>query len=195
MSGDDVTSMQKQLVDMGYMSKTTGYYGDETKAAMKEFQSRNGLSADGLAGEKTYEMLYSPEAKESKSKAQKARTKANINKMIEVAKSKLGCRYVRGAKGPDKFDCSGFVYWCLKQAGVNQKYLTSSGWRSVSGYTKVSSISSLRRGDIIVFKGHVGIALGDGTMIDASSGNGKVVHRSCTGAWSQRNFICGWRIF
>ena len=72
---------------------------------------------------------------------------------------------------------------------------TSSGWKSVSGYTKVSSIGSLRRGDIIVFKGHVGIALGDGTMIDASSGNGKVVHRSCTGDWSYKNFICAWRIF
>ena len=119
----------------------------------------------------------------------------SLDRFISAAKSKLGCRYVRGAKGPDKFDCSGFVYWCLKQAGVNQKYLTSSGWRSVSGYTKVSSIGSLRKGDIIVFKGHVGIAMGDGTMIDASSNNGKVVHRSCTGNWSRENFICGWRIF
>ena len=78
---------------------------------------------------------------------------------------------------------------------MNQKYLTSSGWRSVSGYTKVTSLSSLQRGDIIVFRGHVGIAMGDGTMIDASSGNSRVIHRSCMGDWSKRNFICAWRIF
>ena len=78
---------------------------------------------------------------------------------------------------------------------MNQKYLTSSGWRSVSSYTKVSSLSSLQKGDIIVFRGHVGIAMGDGTMIDASSGNSRVIHRSCMGDWSRRNFICAWRIF
>ena len=54
---------------------------------------------------------------------------------------------------------------------------------------------SPERGDIIVFRGHVGIAMGDGTMIDASSGNGRVIHRSCMGDWSKRNFICAWRIF
>ena len=101
---------------------------------------------------------------------------------------------MRGGKGPNTFDCSGFVYWCLRQAGVSQKYLTSSGWRS-TGYRKVSSLSSLQKGDVIVFKGHVAIAMGDGTMIDASSGSGQVVHRSCMGDWSKRNFICAWRIF
>ena len=119
----------------------------------------------------------------------------SVDRFISAAQSKIGCRYSKGGKGPDKFDCSGFVYWCLRQAGVNQKYLTSSGWRSVSGYTKVASLSSLQRGDIIVFRGHVGIAMGDGTMIDASSGNSRVIHRSCMGDWSRRNFICAWRIF
>ena len=33
-----------------------------------------------------------------------------------------------------------------------------------------------------------------GTVIDASSGNGKVVHRSLSSWWAN-NFICGWRIF
>ena len=122
-------------------------------------------------------------------------TMGSVDRFISAAQSKIGCRYSKGGKGPDKFDCSGFVYWCLRQAGMNQKYLTSSGWRSVSGYTKVTSLSSLQRGDIIVFRGHVGIAMGDGTMIDASSGNSRVIHRSCMGDWSRRNFICAWRIF
>ena len=200
MSGDDVTSMQKQLVDMGYMSKTTGYYGDETKAAMKEFQSRNGLSADGLAGEKSYEMLYSPEAKESKSKAQKARTKANINKMIEVAKSKLGCKYVLGAEGPKQFDCSGLVYYCLKEAGSNRRRLNAAGYSRVSDWEKISSINSLKKGDLICFYsddyskvGHIGIVVSSGMMIDASSSNGKVVRRSYSTSYWKKHFVCGRR--
>lgn len=114
--------------------------------------------------------------------------------LISVASSKLGCPYVWGAKGPNSFDCSGFVYWCLNQVGVRQSYITSSGWRSVGKYTKITSFSNLKAGDIIVVSGHVGIVAGGGTVIDASSGNGKVVHRSLS-SWWQRNFICGWRIF
>ena len=211
-----VTKIQSRLRELDYLdAKATGYFGSSTEAAVLGFQRENGLSRDGKVGKSTMRTLFSSSAKKAPSnyEAPEVDTSApskpsdsgsgggsysgggSLDRFISAAKSKLGCRYVRGAKGPDKFDCSGFVYWCLKQAGVNQKYLTSSGWRSVSGYTKVSSIGSLRKGDIIVFKGHVGIALGDGTMIDASSGNGKVVHRSCTGDWSYRNFICAWRIF
>lgn len=99
-----------------------------------------------------------------------------------------------GAKGPNTFDCSGFVYWCLNQVGVRQSYITSSGWRSVGRYTRISSFSNLRAGDIVVVSGHVGIVAGGGTVIDASSGNGKVVHRSLSSWWA-KNFIVGWRIF
>lgn len=114
--------------------------------------------------------------------------------LIAVASSKLGSPYVWGAKGPNSFDCSGFVYWCLNQVGVRQSYITSSGWRNVGKYTRINSFSNLRAGDIIVVSGHVGIVAGGGTVIDASSGNGRVVHRSLSSWWSN-NFICGWRIF
>ena len=114
--------------------------------------------------------------------------------LISVASSKLGAPYVWGAKGPNSFDCSGFVYWCLNQVGVRQSYITSSGWRNVGKYTKITSFSNLRAGDIIVVSGHVGIVAGGGTVIDASSGNGKVVHRSLSSWWAN-NFICAWRIF
>lgn len=114
--------------------------------------------------------------------------------LINVASSKLGCPYVWGAKGPNAFDCSGFVYWCLNQVGVRQSYITSSGWRNVGKYTRINNFSDLRAGDIIVVSGHVGIVAGGGTVIDASSSGGRVVHRSLSSWWS-RNFICGWRIF
>ena len=114
--------------------------------------------------------------------------------LLSIASSKLGRPYVYGAKGPNSFDCSGFVYWCLNQAGVRQSYLTSSGWRTVGKYTKISSFDDLRPGDIVVVRGHVGIVAEHGTVIDASSSNGKVIHRELS-SWWRSNFICGWRIF
>ena len=114
--------------------------------------------------------------------------------LISIAQSKLGCPYVWGSKGPNSFDCSGFVYWCLNQAGVSQSYITSSGWRNPGRYTKVSSFDAIQAGDIVVVSGHVGIAAGNGTIIDASSSNGRVVHRSLS-SWWRNNFITAWRIF
>jgi cell wall-associated NlpC family hydrolase len=72
--------------------------------------------------------------------------------------------------------------------------MTSSGWRSAGRYTKISNFGDIRAGDIVVVNGHVGIAAGGGTVIDASSSNGKVVHRSLSQWWAN-NFICAWRIF
>lgn len=200
MEGEDVSQMQKQLVDMGYMRKTTGYYGDETKAAMKDFQSRNGLSADGLAGEKTYDMLYSPKAKESPKKAAQKKTKANISKMIEVARSKLGCKYILGNTGPKSFDCSGLVYYCLKQAGSNRRRLTAAGYSQVDDWEKISDINKLKKGDLICFYsdnyskiGHIGIVISSSMMIDASSSNGKVVRREYKTTYWKKHFYCGRR--
>lgn len=114
--------------------------------------------------------------------------------LISIAYSKLGSRYVWGSKGPNTFDCSGFVYWCLNQAGVSQSYLTSSGWKNPGRYTQITNFDSIRAGDIVVVSGHVGIAAGNGTIIDASSSNGRVVHRSLS-SWWRNNFITAWRIF
>lgn len=121
-------------------------------------------------------------------------TSGGVSTLLAVAQSKLGCPYVWGAKGPNSFDCSGFVYWCLNQAGVNQSYITSAGWQNVGRYTRISNFSDIRAGDIVVVSGHVGIAAGGGMVIDASSGHGRVIYHEL-GSWWASRFICAWRIF
>ena len=127
-----------------------------------------------------------------------------VEKLIQIAESKIGCKYVRGAKGPNQFDCSGFVYWCLNQAGVRQGYMTSIIWRSCSKYKRINSMSALKRGDILVFKGesmstgHVGIYLGSGKMIDASSSQGQVRVTSSNilnSTYWQNHFLMAYRIW
>ncbi len=183
-TGSDVQKAQERLKSLGYMKKVTGYYGSDTEAAVKSFQSRNGLTADGKLGAKTSSVLYGKNAKKAGSSSGTSSNKSGVEKLIAVAESKLGCRYVWGAKGPNKFDCSGFAYYCLNQAGVRQGYMTSITWRSCKKYKKITKMSDIRRGDIIIYTGrtsahgHVGIAVSNSTMIDASSSKGKVVKRS-----------------
>ena len=222
--GRDVKMLQEQLVELGYLSKddVDRVYGSVTIEAVKEFQKRNGLSADGMAGEKTLEKLYSDEAKISKSleaknkaeeKAAKEKEKkekekgktstataapkkeTRIDKFIKAAKSKIGCEYILGDSGPNTFDCSGFVTYCLRQAGVSTLRLNAAGFSKKSGWKTISSINDIQKGDILFFKSdtsdrvsHCGIYIGSGTMIDASSSNGEVVKRPVSQYW-KRNFV------
>lgn len=62
--GDNVILLQLRLQDLGYYDyKLTGYFGDFTSQALKDFQKANSLSADGVAGEKTLALMYSNDAK------------------------------------------------------------------------------------------------------------------------------------
>ena len=204
--------------------KASGYFGELTKDAVLSFQRTNGLTADGTVGAKTLQILQSNSAKSKPKNSRNgnngnsrrgggntggggnaapsggfssgsggATVSGSASALISIASSKIGSPYVWGSKGPNSFDCSGFVYWCLNQAGVGTSYMTSSGWRNPGRFKKVGA-SELQEGDIVVVRGHVGIYAGGGSVIDASSSNGRVVHRSFSGWWS-KNFITAWRIF
>ena len=251
-SGDMVKKIQQRLVELKYMTGATGYFGENTETAVKRFQTINGLKADGKIGEKTLEVLFSDGAKKytkpstggntggntggsstggntggntgggntggntgggstggntgggstggntkpSGNEATDSADSSKVAKFIEVAKSKLGCKYVLGAKGPDTFDCSGFVYWCLKQVGVNQAYMTSAGWKATTKYPIVTKMSDLEKGDVISYEGHVGIYIGGNQMIDASSSEGKIrITNIYSVAYWKNHFIKGCRIF
>ena len=61
--GSEVKKLQKRLIDLGYLSGTAdGKFGEMTETALKAFQEANGLEADGKAGTKTQNKLYSDEA-------------------------------------------------------------------------------------------------------------------------------------
>ena len=65
-SGESVSRVQARLYALGYLSRTNsldGDYGATTAAAVKLFQSANGLSADGAASVATLKALYSVSAK------------------------------------------------------------------------------------------------------------------------------------
>lgn len=62
-SGTAVKTLQKKLKSLGYYTGSVdGKFGDGTYTALKKFQKKNGLSADGVAGPKTMEKLNSSKA-------------------------------------------------------------------------------------------------------------------------------------
>ena len=96
-----------------------------------------------------------------------------VEKIIALAKSKMGDSYEAAKAGPDHFDCSGFVYYVFKENGI--KIPRTSLLQSQSG-TKLSR-EEIKRGDILSFDthdrkhiNHSGIYLGDGKFIHSSSG-------------------------
>ena len=61
--GEKVWKLQERLQALGYyMDAVDGQFGPGTKDAVIAFQKKNGLDADGLAGEETQRVLYSEEA-------------------------------------------------------------------------------------------------------------------------------------
>jgi len=210
--GDDIQSFQEQLVELGYLesNQVTSYYGTDTVDAVKSFQHRNYLTKDGKAGEQTLEAINSPDARVSYTKEQEiiaekkkqaalaraSSSEGRIDKLIAAAKKQLGDPYILGKTGPDTFDCSGLVVYCLHQANVYTRRLNAAGLSKTTSWTKISDIDNVQRGDLLFFKsddssgiGHVGIYIGNGEMIDASSANGKVVRRGAKTSYWRRNFV------
>jgi len=56
-TGADVRELQARLISAGYSVDRDGWFGDNTEAAVREFQRRVGLVADGIAGPKTLSSL------------------------------------------------------------------------------------------------------------------------------------------
>ena len=54
---ESVSVLQEAMNSVGYSLKTDGRYGPKTSAAVKDFQRRNGLKADGIAGAATWAVL------------------------------------------------------------------------------------------------------------------------------------------
>ena len=86
-------------------------------------------------------------------------TNANGGSIVSRAYSQLGKPYVWGACGPNSFDCSGFVSYCLTGSYSRlETTLTFMGW---------TRVSNPQPGDVVTTATHCGIYIGNGQMIHA----------------------------
>jgi cell wall-associated NlpC family hydrolase/SH3-like domain-containing protein len=137
-------------------------------------------------------------AKASTGKAS-SNSSSKAEKVIAVAKSKLGKPYVFGSVGPNSYDCSGLLMVAYGAVGLS---LPHSACTIGYGIGKKVSRDELERGDIVCFNtiadgdlvDHVGIYLGGGSFLQASSGQGRVVISSLTGYYAN-TFSWGRSVF
>lgn len=208
-----VRQIQTRLVALKYIEPkvATGYFGEYTAQGIALFQKNNNLPITGSVDGTTYLMLNNVKAvgssegpinntsqfildtNEIREKLAIAQRVGTVEDLLRTSMLKLGSKYVWGEHGPDTFDCSGFVYWCLNQVGVNVNYMTTYNWRFCTQFDRVEKFEDLIPGDLIVINGHMGIVGENETVIDASASNGKVVHRDLDDWWRDR-FIIGFRI-
>ena len=132
----------------------------------------------------------------SSSNSSKSSGNSSIDKIINLAKSKVGKKYVWGATGPNTFDCSGFTSWLYKQVGVTIPRVSSSQ----ATYGKNVSKSNLQPGDILCFntsgKGvsHVGIFIGGDQMIHAANSKKGVRYDSINSSYYKGRFVTARRV-
>ena len=122
--------------------------------------------------------------------------------VVRAALTKLGCPYVWGAKGSTKFDCSGLAYWAIHEVDPE---LGDHMYTNAAGQAKychdrglLVAWSELEPGDLVFWVNkkcegchrwkeihHVGIYVGGGKVVEASSSKGCVVVRDL---WQTKNY-------
>lgn len=115
------------------------------------------------------------------------------SKAVQLAKSKLGCKYVWGATGPNTFDCSGLMYWVAKQLGKSIPRTSKEQSRSGTPVSK----ANLLPGDLVFFANkngvhHVGMFIGNNEFIHSPQ-TGDVVKISKLS--SRKDYYCARRYF
>lgn len=109
-----------------------------------------------------------------------------INKIITYAMTQRGDRYRFGGAGPSRWDCSGLAMVSYRQIGVHLPHYT----RAMLKRGKHINRSHLQRGDLVFPSNHhVGIYIGGGKMIVASSGHGKVMVQRVYAFYAARRII------
>lgn len=118
--------------------------------------------------------------------------------LIAFAKQYLGTKYTYGGRSPSAgFDCSGFVYYVFKNFG----YTLNPGASTQMDSVTVIKRAELIPGDLVFFNNgsarrasHVGIYIGDGQFIHATTPGNPLSINSLDSGYYSRYFVGGGRV-
>jgi NlpC/P60 family len=102
--------------------------------------------------------------------------------LLAAIDQRLGSRYRWGATGPDRFDCSGFVWSIFQATGINFERVSARNL--FARFTPPPPTEQFRFGTLVFFSGltHVGVVADEHGFYHASRRHG-VVYQEFTEYW------------
>lgn len=210
--GHDVLLLQQRLTKVGYPLKSLdGIFGAETERAVTDFQRDQKLKITGVVNNATWRALkeakekplpagwsatvpspaQDPDIKPIGKAAPSGKTLITATEaqaLLKTAKSYMGTPYTFGGTTPKAFDCSGYVQYVFAKQGLQIPRTADIQYEKVGVNTKSSK--ELVPGDLVFFEtyepgaSHVGIYLGKGDFIHASSQKGVTVSNLSEDYWT-----------
>ena len=184
--------------------------GDTLSAIAKKYsltvsqiKSQNGLSSDIIYIGQKLKLSTSADSMSSVSKPSSGSTTAQqtignpafTSKMLSIAKSMIGTKYVWGGSSLSGVDCSGFIYYVLNKAGHSISRCSAQGYYDRSYY-----VNTPQPGDLIFFAGtykpgisHLGIYLGNNEFIHADNQGVRIT--STSNSYYKKYFECYKRLY
>ncbi|MGB3830122.1 MAG: NlpC/P60 family protein [Ornithinimicrobium sp.] len=148
-----------------------GIFGPKTHAAVKRYQSRHGLTANGIVGSSTTRHMGlsstggSDRAQSSASRSSSRSTGSSASGVLGYAQQYTGIMYSWGGTSPSTgFDCSGYIAYVFGKAGINLPR-TAEQQRQAT-----TPVSQPRPGDLVFWGApawHNAIYAGDGMIYDS----------------------------
>lgn len=133
------------------------------------------IYTDYLSDEPPVEEVEEPQASQQASSGNSTNSAPSVGQVsgdtpgaqaANAAIGQAGNRYTRGGTSPSTgFDCSGLTSWAYSQAGISLP--RTSG--AQAGYGTRISRADLSPGDLIHWPGHVGMYIGNGQIVHAST--------------------------
>lgn len=157
--GPSVSYLQELLGKLGYQIPATGFFGDLTHAAVRDFQLKNSLVSDGEVGIKTWTILIEKtkpaqtlgdkflSEKDLKDFAQKHNLELAAVKAVNEVESNGKGFFIDGRP---KILFEGHVFWDqLKKAGIDPASISNAGNAGVlhSKWTKSHYLGGPREYD------------------------------------------------
>ncbi|MCF3942635.1 C40 family peptidase [Oceanobacillus alkalisoli] len=169
---------------------TLSKIGKEYGVSVANLKSWNNLSSDmiyigqklNINGSKS-----TPPANNKPKEQPKNNVGYNVDKLISTARNHIGVPYVWAGTTPSGFDCSGFIYYAYKNAGMSISRTSTQGYFDRSFY-----VNSPQVGDLVFFSNtyksgisHMGIYLGNGQFIHAGSSTGVTISNVNDSYWGK----------
>jgi cell wall-associated NlpC family hydrolase len=116
----------------------------------------------------------------SAARAMGEQRRAKLDSVVAVARAQLGTRYRLGGATPRAFDCSGLVQYVMH--ALDFSLPRTAREQAAIGTAVPADTAQLRAGDLVLFgrKGkvtHIGIYVGNGRFVHASTRAHRVVER------------------